>query len=67
MAAGLANTALIASRGLAIPVPPMAREMGPMAIKLSPLVAQAVGAASITRTRTAINFADRFITFSSLM
>jgi hypothetical protein len=41
MAAGLENTALMASRGAAIPTPPMAREMGPTPMMLSPLVARA--------------------------
>jgi len=40
MAAGLAKTALIASWGAAMPTPPMARAMGPIAMRLSPFVAR---------------------------
>jgi hypothetical protein len=40
MAAGLENTALIASWGDAMPTPPMALEMGPTPMRLSPLVAR---------------------------
>ncbi len=39
MAAGFENTALMASCGAASPVPPNAREFGPIPIKLTPLVA----------------------------
>src|SRR5512143_2848584 len=42
MAAGLEKTALMASWGEAMPTPPMAREMGPTPIRLSPLVARAL-------------------------
>ena len=55
MAAGLEKTALIASWGAAMPVPPMAREMGPMAIRLVPLVAWAAGASISVQARIAIN------------
>jgi hypothetical protein len=47
MAAGLAKTALMASCGAAIPTPPMDLAMGPMAIMLSPFVAEA-GSDAIT-------------------
>ena len=55
MAAGLEKTALMASWGAAIPVPPMAREMGPIPIRLSPLVAMAVVASISVQARIAIN------------
>ena len=59
MLAGLENTALMASWGAAMPTPPMAREMGPTPMRLSPLVAwERVGA--ITRaTRARIKETSR--------
>ena len=55
MAAGLENTALIASWGAAMPVPPIALEMGPMAIRLVPLVAMAAGTKVSVQARIAIH------------
>jgi hypothetical protein len=54
MAAGLEKTALMASWGLAMPTPPMAREMGPTPIRLSPLVADAVATSKRVKPTTII-------------
>jgi hypothetical protein len=54
IAAGFEKTALIASWGAAIPTPPIARETGPMLIRLSPLVAEAKPVNKSTK-RTAKN------------
>jgi ribosomal protein L11 len=43
MAAGFEKIALIASWGAATPTPPMALDMGPIPIRLSPFVAKAAG------------------------
>jgi hypothetical protein len=51
MAAGLEKIALMASWGAATPTPPMALEIGPMPIRLSPFVARAAGEIMATRPR----------------
>ena len=65
MAAGLAKTALMASIGWAIPTPPMDLAMGPMAIKLSPLVAKAAVDNSIVQEKIAKTLNNFFISVSS--
>ena len=64
MAAGLENTALMASWGAAIPTPPIARETGPTPIRLSPLVARAREAQRTTSPTSTLILKIFFIAFS---
>jgi hypothetical protein len=65
MAAGLAKTALMASWGAAMPTPPMALEIGPTPIRLSPLVAIAGADNKTVKNKTRIILQNDFIFFSS--
>jgi hypothetical protein len=61
MAAGLEKTALMASWGAAIPTPPILRDMGPIPIKLSPLVARTIVALRAMKRKTLSNKIHFFI------
>jgi hypothetical protein len=52
IAAGFENTALIASWGAAMPTPPIALEIGPIPMRLSPFVAKAKGVTKKSKTKT---------------
>jgi hypothetical protein len=66
MAAGFANTALMASCGAAMPTPPMEREIGPMPIRLSPFVAKAPELKAIMTNKMIVEIIELlFITSSS--
>ncbi len=65
MAAGLANTALMASWGAAMPTPPMALDIGPTPIRLSPLVAIAGIDNRTARIKTTLVLIKNFIFSSS--
>jgi hypothetical protein len=66
MAAGFEKTALMASWGAAIPTPPMDLEIGPMLMRLSPLVAEEIPANERTNDATTIASRTLFIKASFL-